>query len=599
MAAFLKIRKVTDIKTGILFLCFLWYAFNADGHILDELSVKTRITIESKIIYMKIELAPGLLISEPFLKILDPGRTTFIKESGKKAFIEHVTADMKVRLNGGKVQPICDSIKVPPISELITGTGTIYIDYHVPVGGNGRSDHELYYENILENKIALYSLHIAARAEKGVKIISEKRDEITQESVSLTFSTFPQNEVRVVVPTIDGLKKRPSLKSQADETLGAVSNLFGVQHLVSVLKEGCFSTSVVLVLLILAAIAGFLHAFTPGHGKALVGAYLVANRGQFFQAIALGLIVSMTHTLAIYFFGGLSLTATYFFLPSKIVPIMSVFSGVLIIGIGIYGFIRRILGLNREHAHLLPNLSVFKEKNINILVDGNAADSTEYLILAAEEEIVQASLKAAGVDDITICSPGCETHHMSFFKKTSDQQSFRLLKKAINTGVIDAVVTETDRKLNRIIPLFRKRSGGVYKAPQKIKEAEILLMDTLAKYPQKRSVRIPDSEMSWRNLIYLGFAGGIVPCPDALAILLISISMGQILLGLSIVFFFSIGLSLALILIGILIVSTGKLAMNSRVLFSATRYIPYFTSIFLVGLGGYIITNASSVLPVL
>ena len=52
---------------------------------------------------------------------------------------------------------------------------------------------------------------------------------------------------------------------------------------------------------------GSLHAFTPGHGKALTSAYLIGKEGRTKHIIFLGLTVTTTHTLLVYLLGFVSL----------------------------------------------------------------------------------------------------------------------------------------------------------------------------------------------------------------------------------------------------------------------------------------------------
>src|SRR5207302_2273997 len=52
-------------------------------------------------------------------------------------------------------------------------------------------------------------------------------------------------------------------------------------------------------LLCLAAGFGAVHALTPGHGKTLVAAYLVGERGTAWHACLLGLVTTLTHTGAV------------------------------------------------------------------------------------------------------------------------------------------------------------------------------------------------------------------------------------------------------------------------------------------------------------
>src|SRR5262249_3511053 len=51
-----------------------------------------------------------------------------------------------------------------------------------------------------------------------------------------------------------------------------------------------------LVLLGVAFVLGAAHALTPGHGKTLVAAYLVGERGTFGHAVLLGVVTTLTHT---------------------------------------------------------------------------------------------------------------------------------------------------------------------------------------------------------------------------------------------------------------------------------------------------------------
>ena len=49
--------------------------------------------------------------------------------------------------------------------------------------------------------------------------------------------------------------------------------------------------------IVIAYVFGAVHALSPGHGKTLVGAYLVGSRGTPQAALWLGLTTTMTHTL--------------------------------------------------------------------------------------------------------------------------------------------------------------------------------------------------------------------------------------------------------------------------------------------------------------
>lgn len=59
--------------------------------------------------------------------------------------------------------------------------------------------------------------------------------------------------------------------------------------------------------------------------------------------------------------------------------------------------------------------------------------------------------------------------------------------------------------------------------------------------------------LSW-EIVTLGISGGMIPCPDALAVLLLAMALNQILLGLAMVVAFSVGLAAVLIGIGVMVV---------------------------------------------
>jgi ABC-type nickel/cobalt efflux system permease component RcnA len=99
--------------------------------------------------------------------------------------------------------------------------------------------------------------------------------------------------------------------------------------------------STVLIALLISFIWGAMHAMTPGHGKTIVGAYLVGSRGTPKHALYLGLTTTVTHTLGVFTLGLVTLFAAQFIVPEILYPWMSFLSGLLVIGIGANLFVSR------------------------------------------------------------------------------------------------------------------------------------------------------------------------------------------------------------------------------------------------------------------
>src|SRR5829696_1353173 len=105
------------------------------------------------------------------------------------------------------------------------------------------------------------------------------------------------------------------------------------------------SPTVILISLLSALLWGALHAFTPGHGKTIVAAYLIGGRGTAWHAAFLGLTVTLTHTLGVFALGGVAMYMSRYILPEALFPWLSVVSGLLVVVIGLSLLFSRSRGL--------------------------------------------------------------------------------------------------------------------------------------------------------------------------------------------------------------------------------------------------------------
>jgi nickel/cobalt transporter (NicO) family protein len=108
----------------------------------------------------------------------------------------------------------------------------------------------------------------------------------------------------------------------------------------------------VLVLLLLAAFGwGALHALSPGHGKAMVAAYLIGTRGTARHAVWLGVTVTITHTIGVFALGLITLALSQYVLPEDLYPWLTLVSGLLVVTVGAGVLRSRFRRRHHDHAH--------------------------------------------------------------------------------------------------------------------------------------------------------------------------------------------------------------------------------------------------------
>ena len=123
----------------------------------------------------------------------------------------------------------------------------------------------------------------------------------------------------------------------AGRTAVRVGTSFGgvtgrVDELVSVER---LSAAVIAISMMASFFWGAAHALTPGHGKAVVAAYLIGARGTARHAAILGMTVTLTHTAGVFVLGAVTLYLSRYILPEVLYPWLSVASGLLVVLIGL------------------------------------------------------------------------------------------------------------------------------------------------------------------------------------------------------------------------------------------------------------------------
>jgi ABC-type nickel/cobalt efflux system permease component RcnA len=105
------------------------------------------------------------------------------------------------------------------------------------------------------------------------------------------------------------------------------------------------------MLLLLAGLFGAAHALTPGHGKTLVAAYLVGERGTVAHALLLGMVTTVTHTGGVIAVAALLAILGDRITPAQVHTALAFFGGLLIASIGVWLLLARLAG-KADHVHI-------------------------------------------------------------------------------------------------------------------------------------------------------------------------------------------------------------------------------------------------------
>jgi nickel/cobalt transporter (NicO) family protein len=117
------------------------------------------------------------------------------------------------------------------------------------------------------------------------------------------------------------------------------------------ITEDDLSLGVVLIALAVALFWGAAHALTPGHGKAIVAAYLVGTRGKARHAFLLGGMVTVTHTIGVFALGLVTLALSEFIVPEQLYPWLNLVSALLVVGVGLAVLRARFRRARHHHHH--------------------------------------------------------------------------------------------------------------------------------------------------------------------------------------------------------------------------------------------------------
>jgi nickel/cobalt exporter len=132
------------------------------------------------------------------------------------------------------------------------------------------------------------------------------------------------------------------------------------RQLVDAISGPHLEPRIAILALLGALLLGAVHALSPGHGKTIVGAYLIGSRGTPRHAVFLGLTVTITHTLGVFALGFATLYASRFIVPERLFPLLSLVSAVLVLGMGLMLLAQRARLMRQPLANTAAGSTAFR-----------------------------------------------------------------------------------------------------------------------------------------------------------------------------------------------------------------------------------------------
>ncbi|MDQ5821831.1 MAG: sulfite exporter TauE/SafE family protein [Actinomycetota bacterium] len=198
------------------------------------------------------------------------------------------------------------------------------------------SETVVYHDNNYKNRIGWSE--VVARAIGGASLLgssvpaTSRSQELRAYPADLLESPLDVDSAQIRVVPGRQSSQVPRLSSQTVLPPSERADDSGFARLVA---QDQLSAGVIALSLILALFWGAAHAFSPGHGKAIVAAYLVGTRGTARHAVLLGGIVTITHTIGVFALGLVTLALSQFIVPDDLYPWLNLVSALLIVGVGV------------------------------------------------------------------------------------------------------------------------------------------------------------------------------------------------------------------------------------------------------------------------
>jgi len=339
----MKLRNNRTYRVFKLWLTCLFLVLSINhvyAHQPDKVFQETHLFLYRPNITIQYWTTYGAILAN--LKILraDEDKDGQLSPEEKIEFLKGLSNDtlnsLTFTIDGIEIKPSYTNgrLSAPNSKHLIT---QLFFEVSVDELSDGR--HALHLSDRNFPSTALVDMSFLVHAGPGAETVQATQEGLTLKWSFLCRKDLPGDLMAEYVERVQDLLKQTESASEGDPLSG-------------LLTEGKLDPFFICVALLIAIGMGALHSLSPGHGKAVVAAYLIGAKGRIFHAIILGTVVTLTHVSTVIILGVVALLLSEYILPQQLYPLLGALSGLLITLIGFWMLTRRALGLgNHTHGH--------------------------------------------------------------------------------------------------------------------------------------------------------------------------------------------------------------------------------------------------------
>jgi nickel/cobalt transporter (NicO) family protein len=326
----------------------------------------------------------------------------------------------------------------------------------------------------------------------------------------------------------------------AIDRVGAYSSRFGSINRAfdRLIGERDLTLGVGLLAVALALVLGASHALLPGHGKTVMAAYIAGRQGSARDAVMVGATVTATHTGGVLLLG-MALTVSSSLAGEVVLGWLGVSSGVLVAGLGVallIGLLRRRAAGQPAQLHGHSHSGRFGHRHDHgnhHAGHGHDHDHDDHHAGHGHNHDHDDHDAGHGHDH----DHGDHDAGHGHDHDHDDHHSHHRELVGVGGGGERAEVGASNRSLEHAVQSESLvRHHHTHEEHDHVHEPE------------------PARPYSRRGLVAMGIAGGLVPSPSALIILLSAIALGRTAFGALLVVAYGLGMAATLTLAGIALV---------------------------------------------